>query len=162
MKTKLIIPIIIFSVLVLGIAAVAFLSLRNEVQEPEDTITDTETGGDLEGITVPPPEGRVAAGYIAGHVDIGPFCPVEREGEPCKVPPEAYTSREVVVYGADGNTIVEKDKLDVDGNYKITIGPGTYFVQITPAGIGPGEKKKVMVTSWNTSTVDFDIDTGIR
>lgn len=106
--------------------------------------------------------GRVAAGYVVGHVSIGPFCPVEQIGHPCTVPPEAYSSRKVIVYEANGTTVKEKDAIDSDGNYKITLGPGTYWLQIDPAGIGPGEKKQVTIISFATSTVDFDIDTGIR
>lgn len=111
---------------------------------------------------VPQNSSRIAAGYISGNVHIGPFCPVEREDEPCKVPPEAYSSREVVVYLSDKVTVAEKGKLDSNGNYKIAIGPGNYFVQIVPAGIGPGEKKPATVKSFETTIVNFDIDTGIR
>lgn len=105
---------------------------------------------------------RIAGGYLTGHVDIGPICPVERPGEPCKVPPEVYTSREVVVYVSDKVTVKERVHLDAQGNYKMAIGPGNYFLQIVPAGIGEGEKKPVTVKSFETTTVNFDIDTGIR
>ncbi|KKQ35409.1 MAG: hypothetical protein US50_C0015G0001, partial [Candidatus Nomurabacteria bacterium GW2011_GWB1_37_5] len=105
---------------------------------------------------------NTTAGYVSGHVTIGPFCPVEREGEPCDTPPEAYTSREVIIYENNGSTEKERVNLDQNGNYKITLGPGNYFAQIEPAGIGPGEKKPFTVTSFETTTVDFDIDTGIR
>ena len=105
---------------------------------------------------------KTAEGYISGHVTIGPFCPVEQEGNRCIVPVEVYTSRNVVVYEVNGLTIKEKIKLDGKGNYKIAISPGTYWVQIQPAGIGPGEKKNAVVTSFKTTTIDFDIDTGIR
>lgn len=110
---------------------------------------------------IPIPD-RIAAGYIAGSVTIGPFCPVEREGVPCIVPPEAYTSRSVIVYENNRTTIREKGKLDSSGKYNISIGPGNYFIQIDPAGIGPGEKKPATVKSFETTVVDFDIDTGIR
>jgi hypothetical protein len=105
---------------------------------------------------------RVAAGYLTGHVTIGPFCPVEREGEPCKVPQDAYTSREAVVYESNGTTVKERIHLNKDGNYNFVLGPGKYFVQIVPAGIGAGEKKPVTITSFETTTINFDIDTGIR
>ncbi len=39
---------------------------------------------------------------------------------------------------------------------------GELFVQIEPAGIGPGEEKLVMVKSFEATTVNFDIDTSIR
>lgn len=101
-------------------------------------------------------------GYVTGQITIGPFCPVEREGQVCTVPSEAYTSRSVIVYSSDGNTIMKKAVLDYKRKYTITLNPGTYFLQIQPAGIGPGEKKKVVVISFKTTVVDFDIDTGIR
>lgn len=105
---------------------------------------------------------RVGAGYISGKVTIGPICPVEIEGEPCNVPEEIYTSRELIVYTSDGKTVHDRISLLSDGTYKIAVGPGNYLAQISPAGIGPGEMKAVTVTSFETSTVDFDIDTGIR
>ncbi len=114
-----------------------------------------------EGSTVSP-GGRIAAGYVVGQITIGPFCPVEQVGHPCTIPPEAYSSRNVIVYESNGTTIKEKGTIDSDGNYKITLGPGTYWLQVEPAGIGPGEKKQVTVISFETTTVNFDIDTGIR
>jgi hypothetical protein len=104
----------------------------------------------------------VGHGYVSGTVTIGPICPVEREGIPCDIASEVYTSRNVVIYYADGTTILKRQALDNAGSYKLTLNPGTYFVQIEPAGIGPGEKKAVTVTLDKTQIVDFDIDTGIR
>lgn len=101
-------------------------------------------------------------GYVSGHVTIGPICPVERIDNPCVVPPEVYTSRNVVVYAPDKITVKKKVALDTEGNYAIGLTPGTYWIQIQPAGIGEGEKKKVTIVSPETQTVDFDIDTGIR
>lgn len=111
--------------------------------------------------TLPVPVTSVR-GYISGHVTIGPICPVERIDHPCVVPPEVYTSRNVIVYESDKTTVNEKIALDTKGDYKIALIAGTYWVQIEPAGIGAGEKKKVTVTSSTVSTVDFNIDTGIR
>jgi hypothetical protein len=109
------------------------------------------------------PPTRIAAGYVSGHVTIGPNCPgPEKVGQPCPVPKEAYSSREVVVYDSDKVSVNVKGKIDSEGNYKIALGPGNYFVQIVPAGIGAGEKKSVTIKSFETSTVNFNIDTGIR
>ncbi len=116
-----------------------------------DTSTSTAT-------TTP----RIAAGYITGHVIIGPNCPVEQIEKPCPTPPEAYTSRNVLVYANDKTSIQEQAHLDTKGNFYIPISPGSYYVQISPTGIGPGEKKLVTVKSFATSTVNFNIDTGIR
>ncbi len=111
------------------------------------------------GAIVPNPE--TATGHVAGTVRIGPICPVEREGVPCDVPAEVYTSRNVVVYGTDGVTVIQKTPLTALGTYDIPLKVGTYWIQIEPAGIGPGEKKQVII-SGDTVTIDFDIDTGIR
>jgi len=35
-------------------------------------------------------------------------------------------------------------------------------VQVSPAGIGDGEKKLVIIKQMQVSVVNFDIDTGIR
>lgn len=101
-------------------------------------------------------------GYVTGHITIGPFCPVERVGVPCPVPAEAYSSREVIVYASDKIRILKKGAIDANGNYKITLPSGNYWLQINPAGIGAGEKKFVTIISPETTTVDFNIDTGIR
>ena len=103
-----------------------------------------------------------ASGVVSGHVTIGPNCPVEREGEPCETPPQAYSSREIIVYESDKTTIVKKEKIDSKGNYRIGLNSGNYFVQVSPAGIGPGEKKPVTIKAKQTTTLNFDIDTGIR
>jgi SanA protein len=110
----------------------------------------------------PTSELPIASGYVSGHIDIGPFCPIEIEGQTCEIPPEAYTSREVIIYESDQTTINVKGSIDAKGNYRIPLGPGKYFVQINPAGIGPGEKKQVTIKSFETTIVNFNIDTGIR
>lgn len=117
----------------------------------------------VDNVSNPNPPDRIAAGYVSGHVTIGPNCPgPERIGFPCPTPPEVYSSRAVVVYESDRNTIKENGNIDASGNYKIALGPGDYFVQISPAGIGPGEKKSATVKSFETTVVDFNIDTGMR
>jgi hypothetical protein len=149
-----------------------FLAIKpKENTEVVMPATEDKTVNDAKDFSIPTPtpvsddskdSSRIAGGYLAGHVDIGPICPVERPGEPCNVPPEVYTSREVVVYTSDKVTVKERIHLDSDGNYKMAIGPGNYFIQIVPAGIGEGEKKPVTVNSFETMIVNFDIDTGIR
>ena len=103
-----------------------------------------------------------AQGFVTGHITIGPICPVESIDHPCVVPSETYTSRNVVVYAPDRTTVIKKASLDTQGNYTIPLTVGTYWIQIQPAGIGVGEKKKVTIVVSQTITVDFDIDTGIR
>jgi hypothetical protein len=110
----------------------------------------------------PTPASRIDSGSVGGHVTIGPFCPVERLNQPCNPPADAYTSREAIVYAVNGVTIEARTHLDGNGNYKMALSPGKYLIQIAPAGIGPGEKKSFTIKSSVTTTVNFDIDTGIR
>ncbi len=101
-------------------------------------------------------------GAIKGSVTIGPVCPVERIDEPCVIPPETYTSRNVVVYGPTESVKISETPLKSDGTYTLSLAPGNYWLQISPAGIGPGEKKFITVQANETTSLDFDIDSGIR
>lgn len=113
----------------------------------------------------PCPSATVAAtGTIKGKVTVGPICPVERPGVPCPVPPEAYTSREVILYLADGTTVVKRMHFATDGTYHFDVSPGIYVLD-TPRQIIGGSKdlpKTLSVKSGKTLEVNFSIDTGIR
>src|SRR3989344_9069321 len=65
-------------------------------------------------------------GIIQGKVTVGPICPVEQEGVPCPVPPEAYTSREVILYSSDGKTEITRMHFREDGTYEFSLPPGIY------------------------------------
>jgi hypothetical protein len=156
---KIIIPL----VFVVAFAAVAFSAYQshNNIPANQNTIFPVYPNPEPLPSPAPAPSPK-SVGYISGHVTIGPNCPVERIDQPCPPSPEAYTSREAVVYAGDGATVVKRIHLDVKGNYKVAVTPGNYFVQIQPAGIRAGDKKYVTVKSGENVTVDFDIDTGIR
>lgn len=111
----------------------------------------------------PKDDGRVAAGYVAGKVTIGPNCPgPEKIGEPCTTPPEAYSSRKIVVYESDAETLNTTGKIDSEGNYKIALGPGNYFIKIEPEGFRLSKLLPLTIKSFETTVINFDIDTGIR
>lgn len=101
-------------------------------------------------------------GRVTGTVTVGPICPVERVDEPCVIPPETYTSRNVVVYGPTEFIKISETPLRSDGTYTLSLAPGNYWLQIAPAGIGPGKKKPIVIEANKTVTLDFDIDSGIR
>ncbi len=107
-------------------------------------------------------EENISNGYIAGNVEIGPNCPVETVENPCETPPEAYSSREVVIYKTDGKTIVKKGKIDSNGNFNISLPAGNYLVQVVPGGMGPSPKQPVKVESKKTTNIELYVDTGIR
>ncbi|MCK6462570.1 MAG: hypothetical protein L6Q29_01990 [Candidatus Pacebacteria bacterium] len=141
MKTKILISIIAIAAAVYGIFA--YVSKQNST---------VENGG-----------GETAA--IKGKVSIGPICPVEKEGEPCSVPPEAYTSREIVVYKSDGKTEVKRSAINTDGTYLFNLKPGSYILDTARKGIGYASKDlpyAFTLAEGETKEFDFSIDTGIR
>jgi hypothetical protein len=101
---------------------------------------------------------------IYGKVTIGPVCPVEREGVPCVVPPETYTSREIAVYRADGETLVARQNIKPDGTYRFELDDGLYVLKQIPSGMDKSEKLPYQFTIRQNSDIQFDfsIDTGIR
>ncbi len=154
--------VVLFIALLLGVGYLVSKPQNTEIPISPDPVVVAPT----EDTTTPPvtnePKDNVDAGYMSGHVTIGPNCPVESIEHPCTVPPEAYSSRSVVVYKNDGTTIVKKGTINAEGNYKITLEPGSYLVAVEPGGMRPTEKKLVTIKAGQTVTLDFDIDTGIR
>ena len=108
-------------------------------------------------------------GLLQGSVNIGPITPVEVPGENPPVLPEVFTSRKIMVYDASGEKlIVEVSIQQIDqsatGYYAVQLAPGTYTVNIKQNGMdSSGEVPKQMTISANqSSTLDINIDTGIR
>ncbi|MBI1742696.1 carboxypeptidase regulatory-like domain-containing protein [Candidatus Acetothermia bacterium] len=101
-------------------------------------------------------------GYLEGHVTIGPICPVEREGVPCPVPPEAYAAREIFIYQARG--IVARVQISSSGDYWVALRPGRYTVDINKVGMDRSQEvpREIDVSSGKTIRLDIEIDTGIR
>lgn len=159
---------LILCVAVLGAMGFLILKYKNmpgniPAGAPVISTSGVVPGGANPGQGVVPIPVPMSFGYVAGQITIGPNCPgPEREGYPCSAPAEAYTSREALAYESDGKTIKQRTHLDTEGNYRMPLPPGNYFLQISPAGIGPGEKKPALIKSNQTTVVNFDIDTGIR
>lgn len=103
-------------------------------------------------------------GSINGRVTVGPVCPVERVDRPCDIPPEVYTSREVIVYLTDGRTVVARKHFNADGTYSFNLLPGNYILGIPQAGIGGSSElpHSFSVKAGDLISFDFSIDTGIR
>lgn len=103
-------------------------------------------------------------GMISGKVSVGPICPVERPDEPCLVPPEAYTSRQIVIYKADGKTEVARFAINPDGTYNVSLETGSYVLDILHQGIDNSKDlpHPFIISSGSSQKFDFSIDTGIR
>ena len=109
-------------------------------------------------------QGSEGKGTLEGKVTIGPICPVEREGVPCPVPPEAYAARKVIVYSADHSAVAKEVSLGENGTYETELEAGTYLVDINHEGMDrSGEvPKEISILPNKTVTLNIDIDTGIR
>ena len=106
-------------------------------------------------------------GTLTGHVDIGPFCPVEQEGKPCPVPPEAYSSVKIKIYlnYPSPNTLISTANVDSNGNYSLELNPGEYVVAVeSPYGLGETEYNDAPeeIRAGKINVLNFTIDTGIR
>ncbi len=105
-----------------------------------------------------------AKAIIKGQVDVGPICPVQQQGVPCPTPPEAYTSRQIILFAQDGVTEIQRMYFTSTGTYQFTVPAGSYVINIPPEAIGGtrGLPRAITVDAGETLEFDFSIDTGIR
>jgi hypothetical protein len=107
-------------------------------------------------------------GILTGKVTVGPLTPVEQVGVTPPVPdPAVFTSRKLLLYEADGTTLVQEIPLQAAGYYgvyRVTLKPGTYVLDYPHQGVGgaKGLPATVEIRAGKTTTLDVDIDTGIR
>ena len=109
-------------------------------------------------------EQNATTGTLQGHVNIGPLRPLVRIDEPTPVvPPEAYAARQIVIYATDGQTEIARVQIGPDGNYDAALPPGPYVVDLTQSGMDRSNLPvKIQIAAGQTTTVDVEIDTGIR
>ena len=109
---------------------------------------------------------RADFGTLAGEVTVGPLTPVERAGVTPPVPdPAVFTSRKLLLYDADGKTLLQT--IDITpagyyGTYNVTLEPGNYRLGYNYMGSARLLPDAITVEASRTTTRDVDIDTGIR
>jgi hypothetical protein len=108
------------------------------------------------------------AGTLAGTISVGPFCPVEVEGEECPTPPGTYESIRVLVFvgPSPSGRLVADARPDAEGRFALTLPAGTYRVTLEhsigiPSGGSP-PFQDARVEAGATTSLAFEIDTGIR
>ena len=109
--------------------------------------------------------GPTEFGLLGGQVTIGPLVPVIREGEQAPTPaPEVYAAREIVVYKKNGVTEFTRLVIDSNGCYQGELPVGIYVIDINRIGIDSAADlpKEIEIKSNSVTTLDIDIDTGIR
>jgi hypothetical protein len=101
-------------------------------------------------------------GTVKGIVVAVPSCPVERAEQPC--PPKAVSHRTVLIE-APGGAIVARVVTDQNGQFTVTLPPGTYTLTVSSvANAFPIQRKpqQVTVTAGQTVQVQIVLDSGIR
>ncbi|MHB1164780.1 MAG: hypothetical protein ACYC90_08775 [Candidatus Nanopelagicales bacterium] len=88
-----------------------------------------------------------------GTVTLGPFCPVQRPGAPCAIPPGAFDGAEVLA--RDGGVEV-RTPVSPNGRFTLGLDAGTWQVTAT-AGMSCGT-----VTVTRSGPISIECDTGIR
>ena len=104
-------------------------------------------------------------GTLAGQISIGPFCPVEIEGQPCPPPPGIFESITVLVYAGNGRRFVADMRPDTTCHFEFQLPSGSYRVALEHSiGIpgGPSPVQTARVEAGATTSLAFEIDTGIR
>lgn len=96
---------------------------------------------------------------IYGKATVGPTCPVQKEGEVCSRPYQG----EIVVKAGDRTREVTRFKTDGNGQFKVKLAPGKYYLVNTPKEMFPFLKETFIEVKPNIFTeVNFGLDTGIR
>ncbi|MBI5881449.1 DUF333 domain-containing protein [archaeon] len=111
-----------------------------------------------------PCPGEDMTGYLEGKITIGPICPVERyPPDPnCQPKQETFDAWKVAVM-KQGVKVAELNPA-LDGSFSILLPAGRYVIDfVTHHGIGGGAlPADITVRAAGTTTLDIDIDTGIR
>jgi hypothetical protein len=108
---------------------------------------------------------QAGTGILTGKDTVGPLTPVERVDVTPPVPdPAVFTSRKLLLYRADGETLIEVIPLEAAGYYgvyNVTLKPGTYALGYAYMG-SVRHLPAFTIEADKTTRVDVDIDTGIR
>jgi len=106
-------------------------------------------------------------GYLKGKINIGPICPVERNppDSACLPTAETFKAYPVGIWSSNGKIKITQLNPSLNGMYLTNLSPGSYLV-IIGAGLATSNlgalPYKINIHSIDTTTLDINIDTGIR
>jgi len=106
-------------------------------------------------------------GFLEGKISIGPICPVEKDPpDPgCLPTAETYKAYPVSVWTSNGKRKIMQIDPELDGSYITELDPGNYLIILETVGSKIGSSNlpiEVIITSDKVTTLNIDIDTGIR
>jgi hypothetical protein len=104
----------------------------------------------------------LGTGTVEGRVVIGPWTPIEPPGG-SHPPPEVYTSRRVMLEGR----LLQRVEIPMNGTgyFRADVRAGNYSITIsncTFIGCSRTLHETIIVKPGETTTLQLDIDTGIR
>jgi len=105
-------------------------------------------------------------GFLEGHLKIISPKEVELADEtPSKTTGENFADYPLLVMSSDGKREVARIIADANGNYRVTLPPGDYILDVPgrrPKGHLRATPQPFTVASNQTVQVDMNIDTGVR
>jgi len=108
------------------------------------------------------------SGVLKGKISIGPICPVERiPPDPACLPTmETYKAWATAVWTVNKISKVATLSPKLDGTYEIDLPAGNYVVDFEVSrtfGVGGSNlPKAISIANKDTTTLNINIDTGIR
>ena len=111
------------------------------------------------------PSDALPSGVMEGHLKIVSLKEVElADGNAPMVTAETYSEHPLIISNPEKNKEITRVTADRNGNYRVTLPPGNYVLDVQ--GRAPGhvraEPQLFTVVSNQTVRVDMNIDTGIR
>jgi hypothetical protein len=107
----------------------------------------------------------VAPGFLEGHLKIVSLKEVElAESTRSKGTAENYVEYPLIILSKAGQKEVARVTVDQDGNYRVSLQPGDYILDVQGRGRGHvrAKSRPFTVVSNQTVHVDMDMDAGIR
>ena len=107
----------------------------------------------------------VPRGSLEGHLTILPFHDAELADQGTSKMGGNYAGYPLVILSQDGKKEIARVRADANGNYRATLPPGDYILDVErrrPKGHIRAKPQPFKVVSSQTVRVDMDVDTGVR
>jgi len=106
-------------------------------------------------------------GFIEGHEKILPLrdANLADDANPTKSEmAQPYSEYSLIIRSRDGKKEITQVTVDRNGNYRVELPPGNYFLEVQGPESRPSRVKPqpFTIVSGQTTRVDMSIDTGIR